>query len=99
MARLNPGQVEDVVDDVEQVLGPVQDVIHARSLLLGELAQIATRQQLGEPKHRGQRCAQLVAHAGRGLGSGLALQPGFGCHLGRESSHRLRRTWSMPCAA
>ena len=67
LARLDLGQVEDVVDQPQQVrAGRVNDgrVLH---LLDGEVAVRVLREQPGEHQQAVQRGAQLVRHVGEEL--------------------------------
>ena len=67
-ARLDLGEVEDLVDELEQVVARAADVAQVLLLALVELAEHPLEQDVGEPDHRVQRRAQLVRHAGQELG-------------------------------
>ena len=66
---LDLGQVEDVVDQVEQVLAAgvdrVQVLHHLRLVLV-----VAPTQHIGEAQDRVHRCADLVAHVGQEIALG-----------------------------
>jgi hypothetical protein len=67
-AALDPGDVQHLVDQPEQVAAAVEHVGDALGLLVGQVLQL---QQLPEPEDGVERGAQLVAH----LGEELALGP------------------------
>ncbi len=69
---LDLGEVEDVVDQLQEVLAAGVDVLQALvPLVLGELHQVVL-EDLAEAQDGVERGAQLVAH----VGQELALQPG-----------------------
>ena len=65
---LDLGQVEDLVEQLEEVLAGAQDVAEVLLLALVDLAEHAVEQHLREPDHGVERGAQLVRHAGEELG-------------------------------
>ncbi|MNZ62523.1 hypothetical protein D3C78_806480 [compost metagenome] len=72
LAGLDSGNVEDVIDQVEQVVARRVDrlgVLHlfGTEVLLGVLGQ-----QFGQDQRTVQRCAQLMGHVGQELGLVLA---------------------------
>src|SRR5713101_5116127 len=68
-ARLDLGQVEDVVDERQQVLAAVIDVVQAvMALFLGDLARQVVPKQLRKPEDGVEWRAQLVRHVGEELG-------------------------------
>ena len=69
LARLQLGQVQDVVDQAQEVVGAATDVADPRLLLLA--IDIGPAQQLGVADDRVHRRAELVAH----VGEELALVP------------------------
>jgi len=73
-ARLDPGDVEHLVDEVQEVAAALQDVVDGLGLLLGEVLAL---EELPEADDRIERRPELVAHAGQEL----ALRPVGG--LGR----------------
>ncbi len=68
MTRFDAGEVEHLVDELQQVAPPRQDVAHALRLVAAELVHA---QELGEAEDAVERGAQLVAHAGEELALGL----------------------------
>ena len=62
LARLDPRQVEDVVDEREQVRAGVLDVLDAAELLDRRRSARVEAKQLRETEHGVERRAQLVAH-------------------------------------
>ncbi len=67
LARLDLGQVEDVVDEREQVVARGEDVVEVLRLLLVDLAEHPFAQHLREADDRVQRRPQLVRHVGQEL--------------------------------
>ena len=65
---LDLGQVEDVVEQLEQVPAGVEDVAEVLLLPVVDVTEHALQQHLGEPDHGVERRAQLVRHAGEELG-------------------------------
>ena len=63
--RLQPRQVQDVVDQVQQVPAAGQDVARVVAHPLRRQRGRAVRHQLREADHRVQRRAQLVRHVGQ----------------------------------
>ena len=76
-ARLDLGNVEDVVDDGQQMIGCRVDLAQPVGLGRGRLA---AAQQVGEPDDGIHRGADLVAHVGQK--TGLGQVGGFGRFLG-----------------
>ncbi len=72
LARLHLGQVEDVVDQLEQVGPGAVNGVGELDLLGREVALVVVGEQLGQDQQRVQRGAQLVRH----VGEELALVPG-----------------------
>ena len=70
-ARFHLGQVQDVVDQLQQVFATGEDVVDVFELLRIQLAEHLIGQHLGEPDNGIQGRAQLVAHAGQELALGL----------------------------
>ena len=68
LARLDLGQVEDVVDQLEQVGAGAVDRLGELHLLGGEVAVGVVGQQLGQDQQAVERRAQLVRHVGQELG-------------------------------
>src|ERR1700683_4669064 len=66
-SRLDPRQVENVVDEPQQVLPSIGNVIDVAALLLVEGAVAVFAEQIGETQHCVQRSPQLVAHRGEEL--------------------------------
>ena len=62
LARLDLGEVEDVVDEREQVVARGEDVLEVLLLLRVDLAEQPLAQHLREADDRVQRRAQLVRH-------------------------------------
>ncbi|OFA05925.1 hypothetical protein DUGA2_15060 [Duganella sp. HH101] len=62
LARLDLGNVEDVVDQVEQIVAGRIDGVGEAHLLLVQVAGGVFRQQLGQDQRAVERCAQLVRH-------------------------------------
>ncbi|MNJ38136.1 hypothetical protein D3C77_329770 [compost metagenome] len=71
-AGLDLGDVEYVVDQVEQVIACRIDRLGKLDLLLAEVVLRVLRQQLGEDQRTVERRAQLVGHIGEELGLVLA---------------------------
>ena len=67
LAGLDLGQVEDVVDQLQQVGARRVDDARVLDLLGGEVAGGVLGQQLGEDQQAVERGAQLVAHVGQEL--------------------------------
>ena len=61
-------QVEDLVDELEEVAPGVADVADVLLLALGQLAEHAVEQHVGEPDDGVQRRPELVRHAREELG-------------------------------
>ncbi len=72
LAGLDLGQVEDVVDQLEQVGAGAVDGVGELDLLGREVALVVVGEQLGQDQQRVERGAQLVRH----VGEELALVPG-----------------------
>src|SRR5438105_3874356 len=69
LARLDLGQVEDVVDDAEQELAVTLDRPEpVEGLGGGGPARLFVEEQVGEPEDRRHRRADLVAHVRQELG-------------------------------
>ena len=85
-ARLDLGEVEDVVDDAQQRVA-------ARPRSLREVAllrrQLRVEQQPGHPDHGVHRRADLVAHRGQERALGLRRRLGLAPRLPSSSSARL----------
>ena len=90
VAGLDPGDVEYLVDQIEQMTTGPQDVVHRLGLLVGKLVHL---QELGEAEDRIERRPQLVAHPGQKLALGPTgsfgrlpgiTQPLFGQDPGRH---------------
>ncbi len=64
LARLDLGQIEDVVDQVEQVPAAPQNVLDMALLILPEGAEAGIEEQLREADDGVERRAQLVRHVG-----------------------------------
>src|SRR5712692_8694449 len=73
LARFDLGQIEHVVDQLEQMLSRLLDVAQKPLLAIGERGADLLRQQPGEAKDRVERGAQLVTH----------VREEFGFHPGR----------------
>jgi hypothetical protein len=77
-ARLDAGDVEHLVDQLEQVAAAVEHVLDALGLLGGQVLEL---EQLPEPEDGVERGAQLVAHPGEELALGpvgpLGVPPGL----------------------
>ncbi len=74
MARLQLGEVEDIVDRRQQGLARAGGLVDEAS---ADLAQVRLPQgQAGETDHTGERRAQLVAHIGQEIA--LDRRGGFG---------------------
>src|SRR5205814_1422003 len=71
-ARLDLGEIEDVVDQGQEVLARGEDVAEVLRLLLVRLAEHPLQQHVREPDDRVERRAQLVRHAREELGLVLA---------------------------
>ena len=67
LAGLDLGQVEDLVEQLEEVRAGVPDVVDILVLALVELAEHPVEEDLREADDRVQRGAQLVGHAGQEL--------------------------------
>ena len=72
LAGLHLGQVQQVVDHVQQALGRFADVLHLSLLLRVQVAVHAVHQQAGQGQDRVQRCAELMAHVGQEARLGIA---------------------------
>src|SRR5262249_59109879 len=72
LAGLHPGQVEDVVDELQQVGAGGVDDVGVLDLLGGEVLLGVGGQQPGQDEQAVQRGAQLVRH----VGEELRLVPG-----------------------
>ena len=68
LAGLDLGDVEDVVDQVEQIVTGRIDRLGELDLFIVEVAGGVLRQQLGQDERAVQRRAQLMAHVGEELG-------------------------------
>ena len=64
LLRLDLGEVEDLVDEMEQVLGGIHDSLQVIRRLRAAIGLRLGQQHLGEADDGRERCAQLVAHAG-----------------------------------
>ena len=67
--RLDAGDVEDLVDEVEKVATGPQDVVHRVGLVSGDVVHL---EELREPEDGVERRAELVAHARQEVALGLA---------------------------
>ena len=67
-ARLDLGEVEDVVDQREQVPARGQDRLRELHLAIGQVALGVLGQPVGEDQQAVERRAQLVGHVGQELG-------------------------------
>ena len=90
LARLGPGEVEEIPDQPREVLGRLPDEADLPDLPGRELAVDAVQQQPGQREHRVQRRAELVAHVReearlRLVGAAEAL--GLLVQLGVERDH------------
>jgi hypothetical protein len=72
LAGLDLGDVENVVDQVEQVVAGRVDRLGELDLLGAEVAFGVLRQQLGQDQRAVQRRAQFVGHVGEEFGLVLA---------------------------
>ena len=90
--RLDLGQVEDLVDQLEQVLPGVADVADVLLLALVELAEHPLQQHVAEPDDGVQRRPQLVRHRGQELGLVPARRSPARARSGRSGS-RSRPGW------
>lgn len=72
LAGLDLGNVENVVDQVEQVIAGRVDRICELDLFIAQVAFGVFRQQFGQDQRAVQRRAQLVGHIGQELGLVLA---------------------------
>ncbi|MND85011.1 hypothetical protein D3C80_769180 [compost metagenome] len=72
LAGFHLGDVENVVDQVEQVVAGRVDGFGELDLLVAEVALAVLRQQLGQDQRTVQWRAQLVGHVGEELGLVLA---------------------------
>ncbi len=72
LAGFHLGDVENVVDQVEQVVAGRIDGFGELDLLVAEVALAVLRQQLGQDQRTVQRRAQLVGHVGEEFGLVLA---------------------------
>ena len=68
LAGLDLGDVENVVDQVEQIVASRVDRLGELDLFVVEIAVAVFRQQLGQNQRAIERRAQLVAHVGKELG-------------------------------
>ena len=73
-AGLDLGQVEDVVDQVEQIGAGAVDRARELGLFLVEIALLVVGQQLRQDQQRVERRPKLVAHIGEELGLVLGGQ-------------------------
>ncbi len=91
LAGIDFGEIQNVVDDGEQMLGGVVDLL--QSLLLGVIRRVAL-EQISEPQNGVHGGADLVAHVGqkRTLGTVGALRPlmGLGQLQGALVNHLLQ---------
>ena len=90
LTGLDLGQVEDVVDQREQVVGRGEDVVQVLVLLLVHLAEQLLLEHLGEADDRVQRRPQLVAHVGQELGLVLGGDLELRAFLGQLPRPRLQ---------
>ena len=72
MARLDLGQVEDVVDEVQKVIARGLDGAGVVHLLIAQIAVIVVGQKFRQDQQRVQRRAQFVRHIGQEVGLVLA---------------------------
>ena len=70
LAGLDLGEVEDVVDQLQQVAAAVEDVVGVLELPVVQVAKGLVAEDLGEADDGIERGAQLVAHAGEELALG-----------------------------
>ena len=92
LAGLHLGQVEDVVDQREQVVGRGEDVVQVLVLLLVHLAEQLLLQHLGEADDRVQRRPELVAHVRQEVGlvlGGDLQRPGALGHPALQAADQL----------
>ena len=68
LAGFHLGQIEDVVDQREQMLAAAEDVADEPALLIGQLADQAVAEHLGEADDGVERRPQLVRHVGEEFG-------------------------------
>jgi hypothetical protein len=66
-ARFDFGQVENVVDKIEQVGAGAIDRARELGLLLVQIALLVVSQQFGQDQQRVKRGTELVAHIGQEL--------------------------------
>src|SRR5262249_56373398 len=66
-SRLDLGQVEDVVDQVQQILAAGEDDVRELDLLGGEVSLRVLRQLLRQDQQAVERRPQLVRHVGEEL--------------------------------
>ena len=69
VARLDPGDVEDLVDQVQQMATGPHDVADGLAVMVGQVVHL---EELGEAQHTVERGAQLVAHPRQEVALGLA---------------------------
>ena len=72
LARLDLGQVENVVDQRQQIAARRVDGLRVLDLLRAQVAGLVVRQQLGQDQRGVERRAQFVAHVGQELALVLA---------------------------
>ena len=82
-SRFETGQVERVIDQRQQVFAGRANMAQMRGLLVAQRV-VTVLQQLGEPQHRVQRRAQLVAHSRKELRLGAVLALGQQLLLARD---------------
>ena len=78
IARLDPGDVENLVDQVQEVTAGPHDVADGLTVVIRQFVHL---EELREPQHAVERRTQLVAHARQELALGLARL------LGRFDGH------------
>ena len=85
---LDLGEVEDVVDQVEQLVAGREDRPREVDLLVAEVAVAVVRQQPGQDEQRVERRPQLVGHVGQELGLVLRGERELlGLLLDRQAGH------------
>src|SRR5581483_6035894 len=93
LARLDLGEVEDLVDQGEQMAPRSEHVLHVAELLLVQVAGELQLEQLGEADDRVQRRSQLVRH----MREKLRLVPADGLELLVESPQLVVHTIEVHC--
>ena len=83
LARLDDGQIEDLVDQLQQIPAGVQDLADALFLRRRRRRRIGLH-QLGEAEDGVERRAELVAHAGEEVGLGQIRFLGGGLGVGQR---------------